>query len=183
MNSGIKASAAEGGNLKLEILVSAVGAGLLVVEHMETPFDLIFTRVGKQEGADPDLLRAIARKESRFNPAAISPPNANGSRDYGIMQMNDITARALGIDPRSLITSASSPNLTTVEFAVRSSARLIRRLWSELREKANIYTLIAAYNAGSPAIRQRGIFNTSYVFEVFYHQQLYTLASLLRGRL
>lgn len=38
-----------------------------------------------------ELLRAIAEQESRFNPAAIggANANANGSRDHGLMQIND----------------------------------------------------------------------------------------------
>jgi len=32
---------------------------------------------------------AIAWHESRFNPTAVSPPNRDGSRDWGLFQLND----------------------------------------------------------------------------------------------
>lgn len=35
------------------------------------------------------LLRAIAEQESGFNPAARGRPNANGSTDHGLLQIND----------------------------------------------------------------------------------------------
>src|SRR5260370_8620532 len=38
---------------------------------------------------DRALLMALAWRESGFNAAAVGPPNANGSRDWGLMQVND----------------------------------------------------------------------------------------------
>lgn len=39
-------------------------------------------------GITPDRLAAIARVESGFDERAVSPPNRDGSRDYGILQLN-----------------------------------------------------------------------------------------------
>ena len=39
-------------------------------------------------GITPDRLRTYAQVESSLNPAAVSRPNRDGSRDYGLMQMN-----------------------------------------------------------------------------------------------
>lgn len=46
-----------------------------------------FDKVGKKYHYDPDYLRAIAQKESNFNPKAIGYNN-DGSRDIGLMQIN-----------------------------------------------------------------------------------------------
>lgn len=46
-----------------------------------------FNKVGKIYRLDPDYLRAIAYKESKFNTTAIGKNN-DGSRDIGIMQIN-----------------------------------------------------------------------------------------------
>lgn len=47
-----------------------------------------YIEAGKHFGIDPQILWAIAYKESRFNPNAISKANKNGSYDIGIMQIN-----------------------------------------------------------------------------------------------
>ena len=38
---------------------------------------------------EKDLLSACIQQESQFNPKAISPPNFNKSRDWGLAQFND----------------------------------------------------------------------------------------------
>lgn len=47
-----------------------------------------FVNAAKHFKLDARLLWAIAYKESRFNPNAISKANKNGSYDIGIMQIN-----------------------------------------------------------------------------------------------
>lgn len=39
-------------------------------------------------GITVDRIHAIAGAESGWNPAAVSPPNRDGSRDFGLMQLN-----------------------------------------------------------------------------------------------
>ena len=172
---GFEAIVGTEGTLNLTLLVGVAGAGILVADHIRTPYDDLFDRIGPEEGAAPDLLRALARQESGFRADVVSAPNRNGTRDYGLMQINETTARALGVDPQSLVTGAGR-----VERSIRTAARLLRQLRTELGSKLNTYTLIAAYNAGAPAIRARGIFNMPYTSSVAYHWQLYTLGSLLR---
>lgn len=54
-----------------------------------------FEEAGQRYNISPELLWAIAKVESGFNPAAINK-NKNGSYDYGIMQINSGWYKTLG---------------------------------------------------------------------------------------
>ena len=56
-----------------------------------------FEEAGFEYGISPLLLQSIARHESGMNPAAVCR-NANGSYDYGLMQINSRWARVLGTE-------------------------------------------------------------------------------------
>jgi len=51
-------------------------------------------------GIDPSIPLAVASHESGFNPTAINDKNTNGTIDYGVMQLNTVTVKTLGVsDP------------------------------------------------------------------------------------
>ncbi len=156
----------------LEIAVGLVAAGALASDYMKTPFDATFERVAASSGVPADLLRALARHESGFRPSAISPVNANGTRDYGLLQINEATARALGREVS---------RLTDPAYNVETAAVLLKRIRVELKDRFAPYTWVAAYNAGAPAILRRGVFNAAYASAVTWHWQMYQLATLLKG--
>lgn len=54
-----------------------------------------FDEAGAQYGINPQILRAIAKVESNFNPRAINQ-NTNGTYDFGLMQINSIWAPTVG---------------------------------------------------------------------------------------
>jgi len=54
-----------------------------------------FEEAGEQYQVSPELLWAIAKVESHFNPAAIHY-NKDGSYDFGVMQVNSSWAPRLG---------------------------------------------------------------------------------------
>jgi soluble lytic murein transglycosylase-like protein len=56
---------------------------------------LCFDEAGAQYGINPQILRAIAKVESNYNPRAINW-NTNGTYDFGVMQINSIWAASLG---------------------------------------------------------------------------------------
>lgn len=85
-------------------------------------------------GIEPGLALAVAWRESRFRPRARSPLNSNGTRDWGLFQLNDTTIRALGIaDPFD------------VEVNIRAGTRLLAA-W--LAECGSVETALYAYAWG-----------------------------------
>lgn len=54
-----------------------------------------FEEAGTEYGINPQILRAIAKVESNFNPTAINY-NTNGTYDFGLMQINSIWAPTIG---------------------------------------------------------------------------------------
>ncbi len=62
-------------------------AFLLFFSSQSWAFYHCFFDAGKRYGVDPVLLISIAKVESGFNPRAVNV-NRNGTRDYGIMQIN-----------------------------------------------------------------------------------------------
>jgi soluble lytic murein transglycosylase-like protein len=87
----------------------------------------------------PELVDAIARQESAYNPAAVSPKGA-----IGVMQLMPGTARALGVDPRDAVAN------------INGGAAYLRQLID--RFDGRIDLALAAYNAGPGAVaRHEGV--------------------------
>jgi soluble lytic murein transglycosylase-like protein len=97
----------------------------------------LFTAAGSRYGVSPDLLAAVARAESGFDPQARS-----GAGAIGLMQIMPGTARGLGIDPRD------------PAQAVDGAARLLA---DGLRSyDGSVPLALAAYNAGPGAVSKYG---------------------------
>ncbi|EAH8900180.1 lytic transglycosylase domain-containing protein [Campylobacter coli] len=69
---------------KIFFLITLLFANLLFAQKN------YFVQAGEKFGINPQLLWAIAYKESRLTPNIISKPNKNGTYDIGIMQINSI---------------------------------------------------------------------------------------------
>lgn len=99
------------------------------------PYQQLFDAAGARYGVDPALLTAVARRESAFDPRAVSPAGAQG-----LMQLMPATARGLGVadpfDPAQ---------------AVDGAARLLRDLQQQF---GRVDLALAAYNAGPGAVRR-----------------------------
>jgi soluble lytic murein transglycosylase-like protein len=91
--------------------------------------------VAERNGLSAKVVEAVAWRESRFNPQAVSPKGA-----VGVMQLMPGTARALGVDPRD-----TAANL---EGGAAYLAQLLRAFDGDLT------LALAAYNAGPEAVRQ-----------------------------
>jgi hypothetical protein len=95
-------------------------------------------KMGEQFGVDPNLINAIIKIESNFNPLAFSKAGA-----MGLMQLMPATAESLGVeDPYDIY-----QNLT-------GGTKLIKGLIDSFN--GDIKLALAAYNAGSARVRECG---------------------------
>ena len=103
-----------------------------------TIYDPFIERVARENGLSPSLIKAVALVESGFDPHAVSSKGAQG-----LMQLMPGTARQYGVQ------DAFDPleNL-------RAGARHLRALLDEF--DADETLALAAYNAGSGAVRRHG---------------------------
>ncbi len=99
-----------------------------------TPYAELFAQAGQRYDVPASLLAAVARQESAYNPAAVSPAGARG-----LMQLMPGTARGLGVDP------------DVPAQAVDGAARLLRDLIDEF---GRTDLALAAYNAGPGAVHR-----------------------------
>jgi len=90
----------------------------------------------KKHGVDPRLLAAVANRESRFNPNAVSPVGA-----CGLMQLMPATARYLGIK-----------NIFDARENVSGGAKYLRTLLDTFHGDLDL--TLAAYNAGPGAVEK-----------------------------
>jgi soluble lytic murein transglycosylase-like protein len=100
----------------------------------------ILRDVSVEYGVDPNLMEALVRVESAFNPYAVSRKGA-----MGLMQLMPATARRLDVD------DPFDP-VQNIRGGVREFSRLVDRY------SGNLALALAAYNAGEGAVqRYRGI--------------------------
>lgn len=102
-----------------------------------------FEEAGAQYGINPQILRAIAKVESNFNPAAINK-NTNGSYDYGLMQINTIWAPTIGKERWSKLGDACE-NTKTGAWILSMCMEKYGYTWKA----------IGCYNSQTPHIRDR----------------------------
>lgn len=61
----------------------------MVRDYSKADIIKMIYKEAEAQGVDPDIIVSIVEQESGFNPKAVSPKNSNGSRDHGLMQLND----------------------------------------------------------------------------------------------
>lgn len=113
-------------------------------------YEAIVQKYAKKYNIPPDLILAIIRTESNFNPYAVS-----GAPAFGLMQIVPSTA---GADAYELINGKKgmptkqmlfNPE-TNIEYGTAYLSILYNRYLNEVRDKqAQEYCVIAAYNAGA----------------------------------
>jgi len=111
--------------------VSAIGGDARVAAG--TPYATLFEGAAAKYGVSADLLSAVAKQESGYNPSVTSHAGAQG-----LMQLMPATARGLGVD------NAYDPSQ-----AVDGAARLLSSL---LDRFGSTELALAAYNAGPGAV-------------------------------
>lgn len=94
----------------------------------------------QHHGIDPRLLAAVARRESRFRPHAVSPVGAQG-----VMQLMPRTAKWLGVE-----------DSFDARQNIFGGAKYLRMMLDQFN--GNVELSLAAYNAGPGAVKKhRGI--------------------------
>lgn len=157
----------------LALTVGSVAVTALARSSTPWRYRELFERVGKETGVNENLLHAIGWQESNLNPLAVSAPNTNGTRDYGMMQINQTNFAKLGLTQTSVMDA---------ETNVRAAARLI----SEIRQRAPaIQDILSIYNAGprpdgtvKRLISTGGLVNARYVVDTLAKYWFVQLAAL-----
>ena len=70
---------------------------LILITTSAQAEQLCFDEAGSEYSINPQILKAIAKVESNFNPRAVNW-NKNGTYDFGIMQINSSWYYTLGKD-------------------------------------------------------------------------------------
>ncbi len=98
----------------------------------------LIDRIARKHGMDPELVKAVARVESNYNPTAISPKGA-----LGVMQLLPATAERFGV------ANAYDPAQN-----IEGGIRYLKFLRDQFPD--NLSLVLAAYNAGENAVRKHG---------------------------
>jgi len=121
-------------------------------------------------GLDPLIILAIAKAESNLIASAVSKPNKNGTKDYGLMQINEINLEFVG---------ATKDTILNPKTNIFGGAHLLNHKRTYILQKLGRITtqmLISSYNQGEGATVKRGIMaNAAYVAKVWYWYGIYKL--------
>jgi len=98
----------------------------------------IIREASARYGVDESVIRAVIKQESSFNPKAVSRCGAQG-----LMQLMPTTAQSLGVK------DAFNP-----EENIMAGTRYLKQKLDEF--DGNLALALAAYNAGSGAVRKYG---------------------------
>jgi soluble lytic murein transglycosylase-like protein len=104
-----------------------------------------FDEAAQYQKVNPLILRAIAWQESHNHPDAVHR-NANGSIDYGVMQINSVhlaTLSQYGISQSTLMEPCK--NVYIAAWHLRQ----------KMNKYGNTWAAVGAYHSESPALRDR----------------------------
>jgi soluble lytic murein transglycosylase-like protein len=115
---------------------SVFNSAARVTAPMPAYLSALITEAGRMHGVDPRLIAAVARRESAFNPRAVSAVGAGG-----LMQLMPATANFLGVN-----------DVFDARQNVFGGARYLRTLLDAFHGDLDL--TLAAYNAGPGAVQK-----------------------------
>ncbi|WP_215906652.1 lytic transglycosylase domain-containing protein [Geomonas propionica] len=125
---------------KIRLLYAAAALMLLAATDASA---FCFEEAGMEYGINPQILRAIAKVESNFNPSAINY-NSNGTYDYGLMQINSSWAPTIGKQRWSSLGDACN--------SVKTGAWILSMC---MEKYGYTWKAIGCYNSQTPDKRDR----------------------------
>ena len=129
----------------------------------ETPFGALIFETAREHSVNPELVAAMVRWESAFDPGAVSPKGARG-----LMQIMPATGLRFGVDARDLFDPQRN---------LQAGVRYLK--WLRARFADDLALVLAAYNAGEGTVdRYAGV--PPYRETLQYIERIY--ASLEGGR-
>ncbi|MBA7624764.1 Membrane-bound lytic murein transglycosylase C [subsurface metagenome] len=133
---------------------------------IKTKYDDLIKDISRKYGNNPQLIKALIKIESNFNPNAHRVTSKEDSRGLG--QINKPTAIALGVI-----------NLNYL-FDPAYNIDIMNRLLLDLKKRYTSTTdIIAAYNAGTVRKTKQGIYiNSSYVLNVYSRFLAYSVLDI-----
>jgi soluble lytic murein transglycosylase-like protein len=108
--------------------------------------------VSARLGLDPNILRAIIARESNWTPEAVGKPNRDGTRDYGLVQLNEKTAATLRARLKRTAVDTLPGALLDPETNLLYAEALLREIKGRRYEDASDY--FHAWNVGWPAFEK-----------------------------
>lgn len=103
------------------------------------PYLDLIQQIARAYDLNPELVKAVIKIESNFNPKAVSPKGAKG-----LMQLMPATAKRFGVD-----------DVFDPEENIRGGAKYLAFLFDEFGEQ-NLDLVLAGYNAGEQAVHKYG---------------------------
>ena len=145
-------------------LSGQVNSSAVSYNSCENAYDEFFQKAADTYHISVDLLKAVAKQESGFQSNIVSSAGA-----IGIMQLMPSTAEYLGV------TNPYDP-----EQNIMGGAKCIKQKLKEF--KGNVQLALAAYNAGSGAVKRNGgvpSYCKSYVSKVLSYKEAFETASVV----
>lgn len=111
---------------------------VLNINNRENQFDKIIDEASSKFGLPRELIKAVIKAESNFNPIAISPKNA-----MGLMQLIPSTAREMGVN-----------DVFDPYQNIMGGTKYLKMLLDKYN--GNLFLALSAYNAGPDRVDKSG---------------------------